>query len=81
MLSIKKSIKSRPNDLKFCTHIPNDKTKLLQLSEFYSYPYIKISPINRNRQNINFANLSLNLLYNSKTHSDRAPKSQITSQS
>ena len=36
-----------PNNLKVCTHIPNDKTGLLKLSEFHSNPYIKISPINR----------------------------------
>jgi len=45
---IKNPTKTPPNDLKFCTHIQNHLTKLLQLSEFHSDPRIKISPTNRN---------------------------------
>jgi len=51
---IKKSIKPRPNDLKFCKHITNNTTDLLQLLEFHSDPYIKISPINEKTPKFQF---------------------------
>jgi len=46
-LLIKNPTKTHLNDLKFCMHIPNDTAELLQLPEFHSDLYIKISPINR----------------------------------
>lgn len=72
---IKNPTKPRLNDLKFCTQIPNDIRKLLQLSEFHSDSRIKISPINRKSPKSQLRQFKPSSTPTSKTNFDHAPKS------